>query len=181
MSDKQLPPIPHLDRFNPDLYTKEELRASLECNAHLLDDYRRGKERGGSMEWEDVDSTHQTILNNLPRLVEAMVPPDLDDQVVRAEPVFIERRSEFEYQVVNLPRNEAMWIQVENFDLQVKRTDEGIVVDLYDFDDQDRFESLASLSAFDSDTISMNVEGEMVSETDKNLESFKASLKEDQG
>lgn len=70
------------------------------------------------------------------------------------EHINIEQHNEFKYQVHNLPRSVAIWIQVENFDLQIKRTDEGIVVDIFDMDDEDRGESLASTYAFDTDTMS---------------------------
>lgn len=65
----------------------------------------------------------------------------------------IEQRSESEFQVNDLKRNEAIHMRVENFDLHIKRTDEGIVVDIYDFQDELNGESLGSTYAFDSETL----------------------------
>ena len=74
------------------------------------------------------------------------------------EKIEIEQREEHEYQVHNLPRNEAIWLQIENFDLHIKRTDEGLAVDIFDTDDLDRSESLSGTYAFDSDTASFGEE-----------------------
>lgn len=63
----------------------------------------------------------------------------------------IEQKNQYEYQVHNLPRNEGVWIRVENFDVQLKRTDEGLAVDIFGFHDEQREESLASTYAFDSE------------------------------
>ena len=68
------------------------------------------------------------------------------------EPVHIEQKNESEYQVHNLPRNQGIWVQVENFDIQIKRTDEGIVLDIYDMDDEERSGSIGYAYAFDSET-----------------------------
>lgn len=69
-----------------------------------------------------------------------------------SEPVFIEQRTAFEFQVHNLLRNEDIYLQVENFDVRIKRTDVGIVVEIYDMDDPYREEALSSTFAFDTDT-----------------------------
>lgn len=76
------------------------------------------------------------------------------------EPIHItpQQDDEHDFQVHNLPRNEAIWLQVENFDLYIKRTDEGIVVDIYDADIEAPLESLNSAHAFDADTISFQGE-----------------------
>lgn len=65
----------------------------------------------------------------------------------------IEQKNEYEYVVQGLPRNESVWLQVGNFDVQLKRTDEGIVVEIFDFHDDQREESMASTYAYDSETI----------------------------
>jgi hypothetical protein len=70
------------------------------------------------------------------------------------EQVFISVKSDQQFQVQNLERNESIWLQVENFDLYIKRTDEGIVVDIYDVDCESRLESLNSAHALDADTAS---------------------------
>ena len=58
------------------------------------------------------------------------------------------------FQVHNLARNEGIWLQVENFDLRIKRTDEGISVSIYDVDVEADLELLSECCAFDNDTIS---------------------------
>lgn len=73
------------------------------------------------------------------------------------EPIHIEQKNEFEYQVHNLLRNQAIWLQVENVDFYIKRTDEGIIIDAYDFDGE-RDESIDSLQVFDTDTKSFQGE-----------------------
>lgn len=67
-------------------------------------------------------------------------------------PIHIEQRNAYEYQVHNLPRNEGVYVQVENFDVLLKRTDEGLVVDVFDMDDDAREDTIATTYAFDSDT-----------------------------
>ncbi len=76
------------------------------------------------------------------------------------EPIHIEQRNEYEYQVHNLPRNEGIWIQVKNFDVRILRTDEGIVLEAFDVDALIREEPLSSAYAFDNDTASFQVENE---------------------
>ncbi len=66
----EVPPIVPEDRFNPALYTQEELRQALETVGSLLDNYMQGEERG-QMEWEDLDATHELARSGLPRLEEA--------------------------------------------------------------------------------------------------------------
>lgn len=66
--------------------------------------------------------------------------------------IHIEQRTEYEYQVHNLKRNENVWIQIENFDIKLKRTDEGLVVDVFDMDDELREEPISTLHAFDEET-----------------------------
>lgn len=70
----------------------------------------------------------------------------------------IHQANEHEYQVNNLPRNEAIWLQVENFDLYIKRTDGGIEVEIHDTDSKKRKESIDNAFAFDSDTTSYQEE-----------------------
>lgn len=72
--------------------------------------------------------------------------------------IHIEARNEREYRVHNLPRNEGVWIQVENFDVYLKRTDEGLAVDVFDFDVEGREDALATTYVFDSDTMSFQEE-----------------------
>lgn len=60
-------PIPSYDRCNPDHYTKEELRAALECADNLFGDYLRGALRG-EMSWDDLDATHGAAAVELRRL-----------------------------------------------------------------------------------------------------------------
>lgn len=38
-----------------------------------------------------------------------------------------------EFSLAGLARNESVWLRVENFDLSIKRTDEGIVVNVHTF------------------------------------------------
>lgn len=83
----------------------------------------------------------------------------MSEQSEKSE-IQIKQLNEHEYRVENLPRGESVWVQVDCFDVNLKRTDEGLVVDVYGFNDQDRGESLASLCAFDSDTLQFDVEGE---------------------
>lgn len=73
----------------------------------------------------------------------------------------ITQKSEHEFQVNSLKRNEAVWLQVENFDLYIKRTDEGIVVDIYDFYEKEREKVLASTYVFDNETASFNPDTEV--------------------
>ena len=63
--------ISEKDRCNPALYSEEELRAALECVDNLFGDYQRGELRGGSMDWEDVNTTHDVAAKAIPRLAEA--------------------------------------------------------------------------------------------------------------
>lgn len=63
----------------------------------------------------------------------------------------LEKRGEYEYKVTGLSTYETVWIQIEGFDVGIKRTDEGIVVDVYDFDDEDQREPLSTCYAFDAD------------------------------
>lgn len=66
--------------------------------------------------------------------------------------IFIEAHNEQEYQVHNLPRNEGVWVQIENFDVYLRRTDDGLVVDVFDFDDDVREDTIATTYAFDCET-----------------------------
>ncbi|WJJ55191.1 hypothetical protein [Xanthomonas phage RTH11] len=63
--------IPHDDRFHPHRYRPEQLRKALESCGNLLDDYLRGERRGGSMAWDDLDSTHSILQIDLPEFVRA--------------------------------------------------------------------------------------------------------------
>lgn len=64
----------------------------------------------------------------------------------------ITQQESHEFTCEGLPRNEAVWLRVDNFDVQIKRTDEGLVIDVFDYADEAREESLASTYAFDCDT-----------------------------
>lgn len=68
-----------------------------------------------------------------------------------SSPVIIQETGDCEAEVLNLERNDAVSVTVENFKIYIKRTDEGIVVDIQDVDLIDG-ECLASICAFDSDT-----------------------------
>lgn len=60
-----------------------------------------------------------------------------------------------EFEVQGLERNESLWLRVENFDLLIKRTDEGIVVDVFAFKENgDYGEALSSTYAYDGETTS---------------------------
>lgn len=52
--------------------------------------------------------------------------------------------------VANLAKNEALWLTVANASLHIKRTDEGIVVDIWPKGREDE-EPVASTYAFDSE------------------------------
>lgn len=52
--------------------------------------------------------------------------------------------------VANLAKNEALWLTVANASLHIKRTDEGIVVDIWPKGREDQ-EPVASTYAFDSE------------------------------
>lgn len=58
----------------------------------------------------------------------------------------------YEFQLTGVPRNEGVWVRVENFDVLLKRTDVGIVVSVFDYDDEQREEALAECWAVDGDT-----------------------------
>lgn len=60
------------------------------------------------------------------------------------------------FQAHNLPCNETLMLEIENFEIGIRRTDEGIVVDIFDMDEEVRESSvaLASTHAFNSDTLS---------------------------
>lgn len=62
------------------------------------------------------------------------------------------RRSDFEFEARKLDRNSSIWLQIENFDLSLKRTDEGLVVDVYAHGDHEQSDTIATTYAFDSDT-----------------------------
>lgn len=66
-------------------------------------------------------------------------------------PSIIPGRSNFEYEAVGLPKNESVWIKVGEFDVSIELTDEGIALDVFDYDDVDREESMASCYAFQAD------------------------------
>lgn len=83
-----------------------------------------------------------------------------EQQVTNPEPIHIEQRGECEYQVHNLSRGEGVWIQVENFDVKLRRTDTGLIVDVYDFDSIDKLEPLKSLEVDDELTASFRPEEE---------------------
>ena len=61
-------PVPENKRTNPQYYSERELHEALVCVNNLFNDYWRGEQRGGSMEWEDLDATHSSALCALPRL-----------------------------------------------------------------------------------------------------------------
>lgn len=64
------------------------------------------------------------------------------------------------FQLHNLERNEAVHLQVENFEVRIKRTDEGVILTVFDIDiDDGNDDGLASCHAFDNDTVSYQ-EGE---------------------
>lgn len=63
--------IPQDDRFHPHRYRPEQLGKALETCGNLLDDYLRGERRGGSMAWDDLDSTHSVLQTELPEFVRA--------------------------------------------------------------------------------------------------------------
>lgn len=52
--------------------------------------------------------------------------------------------------VANLAKNESLWLTVGNASLYIKRTDEGVVVDIYGKGREDG-ESVASTYAFDAE------------------------------
>lgn len=63
--------IPPDDRFDPFRYRPQQLQHALETCGNMLDDYIRGGRRGGSMSWDDLDSTHEILLITLPELAKA--------------------------------------------------------------------------------------------------------------
>jgi hypothetical protein len=65
----------------------------------------------------------------------------------------ITQESADKFTLHNLNRNEGIWIQVENFDIRINRTDEGIIVDLYAHGEDNCDESIAGTSAHDNDTL----------------------------
>lgn len=67
--------------------------------------------------------------------------------------ISISAKNPNEYTVENLPRGEGIWLRVENFDVKVKRTDEGLVIDVYDASDEINGDAIASAYAFDTDTL----------------------------
>lgn len=71
----------------------------------------------------------------------------------RGDGITIEHRNSNEYTLHNLPRNDGIWLRVENFDVNIKRTDEGLVVDLYDASDEADGDPMGSAYAFDADTM----------------------------
>lgn len=70
----------------------------------------------------------------------------------RMADIEITQMDRYEFICRNLPRNEAIDLTIENFDLHIKRTDEGIVVDIFDTLDEERVDSMGSTYAFDNDT-----------------------------
>lgn len=68
---ERLQPMPDEDRCNPAYYNDRDLRCALEGCDNLLGDYMRGGNRGGSMDWEDLDATREVLQANLPNLNKA--------------------------------------------------------------------------------------------------------------
>jgi hypothetical protein len=58
-------------RFDPKLYSEEELRAALQCLGGFFDAYLRAGVSGESVDWEDLDKVIEFAGAELPRLVEA--------------------------------------------------------------------------------------------------------------
>lgn len=79
-----LPAMADEQRCNPIYYSNLELTHALECCDNLLGDYYRGLKRGGTMEWEDLDTTHDVMKVALPRLAEANRRV-WDDELAREE------------------------------------------------------------------------------------------------
>jgi hypothetical protein len=65
----------------------------------------------------------------------------------------IATRDAHHFEVEDLPRNEAIWLDVKPFSLYIKRTDEGIVVDIHPERESADGECIASTCAFDADAL----------------------------
>lgn len=68
--------------------------------------------------------------------------------------ISISKLEHHEFTIDNLPRGEGISLRVENFDVRITRTDEGVVVDVYDANDELNGDTLASAYAFDAETLS---------------------------
>lgn len=76
-------------------------------------------------------------------------------------PTITAKSSIGEFALDGLECNDSIWLRVDNFDLSIKRTEVGITVDVYSYNEGGDYAynaTLASATAFDVDTYSSDEE-----------------------